>query len=121
MGVLYTLRQTFKSRIIIQSAIILLMSLCAVYEKIIDRVQLDKNRSVAVTARCLKLLKSSLLKYVPSKATLSKLEQFCQYLIAENPANNKVCVAVNDTYRDGPTNCSCTDHSVYQSMDHQDA
>ncbi|CAI9768365.1 unnamed protein product [Fraxinus pennsylvanica] len=53
------------------------------YSVILDHTLAERERSPAVVARCVALLKRYLLRYKPSEETLLQLDRFCVSIIAE--------------------------------------
>ncbi|XAR66308.1 hypothetical protein NMG60_11012490 [Bertholletia excelsa] len=53
------------------------------YNVIIEHTLAEKDRSPAVVARCVALLKRYLLRYKPSEETLQQIDRFCVNIIAE--------------------------------------
>ncbi|KAK4754581.1 hypothetical protein SAY87_002685 [Trapa incisa] len=59
------------------------------YSVIIEHTISERERSPAVVARCVALLKRYLLRYRPSEETLQQIDRFCMSIVAEcavNPA-----------------------------------
>ncbi|CAL5322455.1 unnamed protein product [Camellia sinensis] len=53
------------------------------YSVILDHTLAEKERSPAVVARCVAILKRYLLRYKPSEETLHQIDRFCVSIIAE--------------------------------------
>lgn len=53
------------------------------YSVILEHTLAEKERSPAVVARCIALLKRYLLRYKPSEETLIQIDRFCMSIVAE--------------------------------------
>jgi hypothetical protein len=62
------------------------------YKKVIERLETNKKNTTQVAVKCVRILKSHLLQFLPSEETLFELDKFCQRYNATTEELKKVCL-----------------------------